>query len=480
MNSLEIRRPNGSTLRSWSYTYDAAGRITSVSDGTETWSYTYDLQGQLLTETKGTGQNAQTWTYSYDTAGNLRSVTHGGSTVSYSYGNAQWADLLTAYAGHSISYDAIGNPSTWYDGAAMTWEHGRRLASISATNDHAALSFGYNSEGLRLWKTVGTGQSLVEHYYTWQGDKLIAESYGDTELEFFYDESGRPYALLVRDNAATPATESWYYYVTNLQGDVVLLLDASGNTAAEYRYNAWGQVLSATGTMASVNPIRYRGYYYDAETKLYYLQSRYYDPQLKRFLNADGLASTGQGILGANMFAYCGNEPVNGADPSGKDPYGILDWIDMKIIHVMIQIKVAIEYSWAMEIYVKGPKGSGYLDLYDSENDSYYEVKSLKEARKSRTRNQMEKYNVASVQDTFVNRAKIPSIDTVSTLSPGEVNVSGRIQYGIYDVDYYLYEHHVNWERATIYATAAGIAVLIVLFPESAPVGIPAAVSAFA
>ena len=159
----------------------------------------------------------------------------------------------------------------------------------------------------------------------------------------------------------------------------------------------------------------------------------------------------------------------------------------MKIIHVMIQIKVAIEYSWAMEVYVKGPKGSGYLDLYDSENDSYYEVKSLKEAKKSRTRNQMEKYNVASVQDTFVNRLKIPSIDTVSTLSPGEVNVSGRIKYGIYDVDYYLYapgliayEHHVNWERATKYATAAVIAVLIVLFPESAPVGIPAVVSAFA
>ena len=78
-----------------------------------------------------------------------------------------------------------------------------------------------------------------------------------------------------------------------------------------------GEVLSATGTMAAVNPLRYRGYYYDAETGLYYLQSRYYDPALKRFLNADGLASTGQGILGTNMFAYCGNDPVAFCDPRG-------------------------------------------------------------------------------------------------------------------------------------------------------------------
>ena len=109
----------------------------------------------------------------------------------------------------------------------------------------------------------------------------------------------------------------YYNESMNLQGDVVMLLDASGNTVAEYSYDAWGKVLSESGTLASTNPLRYRGYYYDKETKLYYLQSRYYDPQIGRFINADGLASTGQGILGCNMFAYCGNEPVGGSDPSG-------------------------------------------------------------------------------------------------------------------------------------------------------------------
>ena len=89
-----------------------------------------------------------------------------------------------------------------------------------------------------------------------------------------------------------------YYYVTNLQGDVVALLDASGNTVASYAYNPYGKILSAEGTMAETNPLRYRGYYYDNESGLYYLQSRYYDPAVCRFVNADGYASTGQGVLG--------------------------------------------------------------------------------------------------------------------------------------------------------------------------------------
>ena len=106
-----------------------------------------------------------------------------------------------------------------------------------------------------------------------------------TELEFFYDESGNLYALLVRDTGTN--TESWYFYVTNLQGDVVMLLDAGGSVVAEYSYNAWGEVLTTTGTLANVNPIRYRGYYYDAETGLYYVSSRYYDPEICRWINAD-------------------------------------------------------------------------------------------------------------------------------------------------------------------------------------------------
>lgn len=115
---------------------------------------------------------------------------------------------------------------------------------------------------------------------------------------------------------------STYYYVLNLQGDVVAILNSSGEQVVGYTYDAWGKLLTTTGSMASTlglyNPLRYRGYVYDRETGLYYLQSRYYNPTWGRFINADAYASTGQGILGYNMFAYCQNNPVNHSDPTGK------------------------------------------------------------------------------------------------------------------------------------------------------------------
>ena len=121
---------------------------------------------------------------------------------------------------------------------------------------------------------------------------------------------------------AGSTTTKFYYYVQNLQGDVIALVDsANGNTVVTYTYDAWGNVLNVDGslktTLGVLNPFRYRGYIYDSETKLYYLQSRYYDPNLGRFLNADAFTSTGQGILGNNMFAYCGNNPICYSDPEG-------------------------------------------------------------------------------------------------------------------------------------------------------------------
>ena len=306
---------HGSTnLFSGNYSYDSVGNITAIT-GSAPAAYTYDSQNQLLTEVRG----GTTYTYTYDAAGNMlsKTKTSGSGTDTFTYGNAEWRDLLTAYNGNAITYDTVGNPTTWYDGAAMTWVNGKRLASINAASGHSALAFTYDVDGLRLTKTVGTGSSAVEHKYTWQGGKLIAEYDGTNTLEFFYDESGAPYALSY--NGTT------YYYVTNLQGDVVKIVDASGTSQAEYSYNAWGQVISATGTLAAINPIRYRGYYYDVETGLYYLKSRYYDPQICRFINADSYASTGQGFAGCNMFAYCLNNPVNTKDTQGEDAILLLD-----------------------------------------------------------------------------------------------------------------------------------------------------------
>lgn len=142
----------------------------------------------------------------------------------------------------------------------------------------------------------------VEHKYIWQGTKLVSEHYDGKTLEFFYDESGKPYAMSYK--AGEAASPVMYYYITNLQGDVISLVDAEGFSVAEYPYNAWGLPMGTTGAMAEINPLRYCGYYYDTDSGWYYLQSRYYDPVVCRFINSDTVANTGQGVVGCNMFAY--------------------------------------------------------------------------------------------------------------------------------------------------------------------------------
>ena len=161
----------------------------------------------------------------------------------------------------------------------------------------------------------------MEHKYLWQGSKLVSEYYDGKELEFFYDESGNPCAFSYK--ASSNATPVMYYYLTNLQGDIVGILDSSGTTVATYTYNAWGKLLSSTGDLASINPLRYRGYYYDAETGLYYVSSRYYDPEIGRWINADSQLSTS--INGSNLFSYCFNNPINRVDRTGHWPQWIIN-----------------------------------------------------------------------------------------------------------------------------------------------------------
>ena len=133
-------------------------------------------------------------------------------------------------------------------------------------------------------------------------------------MDFVYDESSKPFAM-IDQLSAQPNT---YYYVLNLQGDVVKLVTESGAVAASYEYDAWGNILASSGSMAEKNPLRYRGYYYDSETGFYYLQSRYYDPATRRFINADVYSSTDSSdAVSCNMFAYCGNNPVFREDANG-------------------------------------------------------------------------------------------------------------------------------------------------------------------
>ncbi len=334
----------GSNSRSFTYTYDASGNITrigvsggSLTVGTKSKTYSYDALGQLVKEAPG-GLARNAVNYTYDTAGNIRSITKGNTSSatlvkSFGYTNPSWPDLLTSVTANGTTKDVLyegqsktsdlptsGNPVTYYNGRDyhFDWSKGRQLTE--AVVGGQTVKYAYDMAGVRSSKQVGD----TTYSYTTLSGKVMRQAWGDNNaLEFVYDDSSQPFAVIYKHGSAAEL----YYYLVNAQGDVAAILDSSGTMVAFYDYDAWGnctvynssaKVLTDPTSIANINPLRYRGYYYDAETGFYYLQSRYYDPAICRFINADTYLSTGQGMLGHNMFTYCGNNPVNYCDSSGR------------------------------------------------------------------------------------------------------------------------------------------------------------------
>ncbi len=310
---------NGSDA-AYNYEYDAVGNITEITQGSTSISYEYDTANRLIRENNQVTN--QTVTYAYDAWGNILNkkvydYTTGTlgtptSTVNYAYTNSAWGDQLTSYAGQTITYDEMGNPTT-YRGYTMAWR-GKQLTS--ASNGTNSLTFEYNEDGLRQKKTVN---NVVTDYF-YNGSVLIGMQRGTMKFLFSYDAGGN--VVSVKYITANDTNE--YYYLRNAQGDIVKLIDANGVSVVEYTYDTWGKKVTTTGSLAGTlglfQPFRYRGYVYDWETGFYYLQSRYYDPTTGRFISADVLLSTGQGVLGHNCYAYCLGNPGNMTDDGGNRP----------------------------------------------------------------------------------------------------------------------------------------------------------------
>ena len=329
----------------YTYTYDDVGNILTVKTSQRLYpntsnveigehsdyrSYSYDNKYQLTRENNVT--SGKTTVYSYDELGNITSkteypYTQGAlgtalSTVNYTYSNDGkngWNKLLTAVGDETVTYDAIGNPTS-YLGASLSW-FGRKLQSYEKGN--TSVTYTYDAGGSRASKTVnGTKSEFV-----YLDGKLVYEKRGGDDIFYLYDSYGSLSNIRWYKNGASSPTN--IYVITNRQGDVLGLYDYAGTRKVSYEYDAWGNTVSVTdtsqGNWSTLNPFRYRGYYFDTETGLYYLLSRYYDPAVGRFLNADGYISTGTGITGLNMFAYCNNNPVAFSDSTGTRRVGALE-----------------------------------------------------------------------------------------------------------------------------------------------------------
>ena len=331
----------GTTLM-W-YEYDTSGNITKITDsaGNIKHKYTYDDLGRLKTEINiGEGDQSETavngqkivYTYGssgdiikreyYDVQASLGSIFTRQTVVrtdSFGYTNSSWKNQCDSTningVSSALSYDAIGNPLTYRDGMQMTWQNGRQLKKLTAPNGKM-LQFSYDLNGQRQAKIERNYGNVVHTTkYFYDGTKLAGEKKDDTIVWYDYDENGAPVGMRVNGLD--------YVFRKNLQGDITGIYNSSDELIVEYTYSdAWGAGVTVSGSAASTigmyNSFRYRGYYYDTESGLYYLNSRYYDPVACRFINADGYVSTGQGNTGHNMYSYCGNNPVNRIDVDGR------------------------------------------------------------------------------------------------------------------------------------------------------------------
>jgi RHS repeat-associated protein len=287
---------------------------------------------QLIREDiKIVGQLSKTLVYSYDSQNNITSIkTYGYQTISGTplsekkmYYQNTWKDQLTRveyYTNGTLSYyetmtyDNSGNiiliqdSRTYYNDKTFQWD-GRQLTNYGSYCN--SLTFKYNDQGIRTQKIQSTCGGNVTTNYVLDGDKVLVETRSNgITIYYTYDVDG---SLLSMNYNGTE-----YFYITNLQGDVIELRDMSGSVVVQYKYDAWGNIVyQSPGTLADINPYRYRGYRFDVETGYYYLQSRYYNPQVGRFISADGLVGETGNLLTQNMYAYAGNNPVMNVDPNG-------------------------------------------------------------------------------------------------------------------------------------------------------------------
>lgn len=313
-------------LGSLKYEYDSSGNISHIENTTNNKNiyYTYDKLNRLIREDNE--ERDYSWYYNYDNSGNILSkeilsYTTGdymhamAAKIVYSYTDGK----LTQYGKNGMSYDKLGNP-TMYHGYLAKWEKGNQLVSYY-NSDYA-----YDGFGRRIKKN-----NTVYLYDSC--NRLIKSSDG---MEYFYDHTG---VMGFKYN------KKLYFYQKDIQNNVIAIINDSGKLEYRYVYDAWGGhlVYDANGNQVAtstrkgwrpqppteiydLNPFRYRSYFFDYETGLYYLKSRYYDPETGRFMNMDGVQNSVPTVInGMNLFAYCINNPIMYVDNLGTAREKIID-----------------------------------------------------------------------------------------------------------------------------------------------------------
>ena len=284
------------------------------------------------------------------------------------------------------------------------------------------------------WNIQKTVKGVIGNYVLC-GKNIILIARGSAALHFWYDAQNRP-AIVQFNNTK-------YAYIHSLQGDIVGILDSTGPEVVKYAYDAWGKVLSTTGSLAAtlgtVQPFRYRGYVYDVETGLYYLRSRYYNPEWGRFINADTRIT----LQKSNVFVYCINNPICLFDNDGTIPSFVL----RVLVHNAVCLDIAASvpgmiYGIGMKVEYNMPineKTYGFYDLVNTYTLEAYEVKRVNLSHKDAI-NQLMNYIKEGIWKGFLSYFPEKSKEDIPKLHPGTNSlIKGTfVLFGHYKVDYWF------------------------------------------
>ena len=270
--------------------------LVLLSDGIS--NYDYDKFGRIINyKNQRTNRN-----YSYDPNGNI-SVNE-----SFVYGRTNefpCIDVLLSDGKNEFTYDELGNITSYKD-KRMEYTNGTLLASYE--DSKSKHKYFYDFENKRIQK------DNIKYIYN-ERKQLVSIMNGDDSMFFLYNQYGLKLGFIYK--------EAFYCYVYDGIGNIISVIDAAGNKVANYSYDAFGNITFCSGTLSRLNPFRYKGYFFDEESRLYYLNSRYYDPSICRFLsidNVDNILSKGYFTdLKINLYAYCLSNPVTNQDNEGNE-----------------------------------------------------------------------------------------------------------------------------------------------------------------
>ena len=330
----------------YQYEYDVRGNVKTIEkNDIILHQYSYDELGRLLTS-----NNEK---YIYDSNGNITSVTDLDDNVLHTYVyDSNYSDLLVGFDGKQITYDSGNtfNPVSIGNDKTLTYKC-NKLKTFTDTTKLFYNVYDYDSSGNRIKKVryngSGTALETIKYYYDDSGkliyqkvDSYISLTTHNESLTFMYDELNQLYGFIYNNEK--------YYYIKNIFNTILGIVDSTGNVVVQYNYDAWGNILSvednSTDLIGSINPFRYKGYYYDSDIEMYYCKARYYVPLWKRWLTPDNPKYLdGKDINNLNLFAYCGNDPINKYDPSGHVAWWIAPLVGFVIGAVIGGISAAVQ-----------------------------------------------------------------------------------------------------------------------------------------